>query len=274
MSTQRWKAQVPVAFLARNQSAVLLTESVTANGVFVRTDAPPPPMTLLRVQFLLPPDSARLVIHGMVANTVRPQSPHSVAGVEVVFFAKSADGNARWDRFIKFLRETHPEAIDRPVMLARDVAESVERYAFVNDFSAIDVLPGGMFLATEQRFAVGSDVRVTLIDSATTERRAIDCVVRRRMTGSEKGIGVEYRNMTSDAWVDLTTFLRAFEGERRLRAEVHVVRAPYAPMTMQTLPGPWSNDVDPAPESVSSVAREDSWSLPPDSGWSEESKSA
>jgi hypothetical protein len=273
MSTQRWKAQVPVAFLARNQSTVLLTESVSESGVFVRTDARPPAMTLLRVQFLLPPDNARLVIHGMVANIVRPQSPHAVSGVEIVFFAKSDDGQARWDRFIKYLRETHPQALERPVMLARDVAEAVERYAFVDDFSAVDVLPGGMFLATEQRFAVGTDVRVTLVDSATAKQRTIDCVVRRRMTGTEKGIGVEYRNMTSEAWENLTTFLREFEEKRTLRAEVHIVRAPYAPMTMQTLPGPWSND-EPAPPSVSTVASDERWSSPPESGWSEEGQSA
>ncbi len=271
MSTQRWKAQVPVAFLARNQSAVLLTESVSASGVFVRTDAPPAPMTLLRVQFLLPPDNARLLIHGMVANTVRPPAAHAVGGVEVVFFAKSADGNARWDRFIRFLEETHPESIDRPVMLARDVSEPVDRYAFVDEFSAVDVLPGGMFLATTQRFAVGSDVRVTLIDTKTTELRTIDCVVRRRTMGTDQGIGLEYRNMTSDGWADLATFLRGSEGPRSLRAELHVVRAPYTPMTMQTLPGPWSNDAVPAPGSVSSASRESSWSLPPESGWSDAS---
>ena len=74
---QRWKAQIAISFLGRNQSALHLTESVGVDGVFVRTDAPPAPMTLVRIEFLMPPDDDRLVMHGMVASVVRPESEHS-----------------------------------------------------------------------------------------------------------------------------------------------------------------------------------------------------
>jgi PilZ domain len=265
MSTERWKAQIAVEFLGRNQSSVLLTDSVSARSVFVRTDAPPPPMTLLRVQFLLPPDDARLVIPAMVANTVLPTSAHAVPGVEIAFFGESGQANQRWGKFIAHLRKTHPESVDRPVMLARDVAEAMDRYALVDGFRSVDVSPSGMFVATTQRFVVGSDVRVTLIDVASKEERSVDCVVRRRATRGEQGIAVEYRNMTGETWTDLVAFLRGADGARALRAEIQVVRTPYVPMTMQTLPGPWSSDAVPPsrPEPP-----EDSWSLPPENGWS------
>jgi hypothetical protein len=65
MSTQRWKAQVSVSLVARNQTSLLLTDSVSLSSIFVRTDAPPPPMALLRLEFRLPPDDVPLVIHGV-----------------------------------------------------------------------------------------------------------------------------------------------------------------------------------------------------------------
>jgi hypothetical protein len=265
MSTEQWKAQIAVAILGRNQKSILLTESVGLGSIFVRTDAPPPPMTLVRLQLVLPPDDARVVLHAMVANTVMPAGAHAVPGVELAFFAKGGEANKRWDRFIQYLRRTHPEAANRPVVLSRDAMEPIERYAFVDQFHSVDVSPTGMFVATRQRFAVGTDVQITLIDVDTKEQRAVDCLVRRRTAGGEEGIAVEYRNMTSRGWDDLVTFLRGADGGRALRAELRVVRAPCAQMAMQTLPGPWSSDAVP-PSSRSST--DDSWSLPPETGWS------
>jgi hypothetical protein len=237
MSMPRWKAQISVSLVARNQTSILLTESVSLSSVFVRTDAPPPPMALLRLELRLPPDDERLVVHGMVANTVIPTSEHAAPGVEIVFYANSGAAGARWQRFTQYLAKTHPQSIERPVLLARDAIDPVERAAFVDDFRAVDVAPNGMFLATRQPFAVGTDVRVVLVDSETTEERALDCVVRRRATGAEPGIGLEYRNMTGEAWTRLVSFVSG--SSRALRAKIQVVRAPHVPMMMQTLPGPW-----------------------------------
>jgi len=65
-------------------------------------------------------------------------------------------------------------------------------------------------------------------------------------------------------WENLAAFLGGDGSGRALRAELRVVRAPCVPMTMQTLPGPWSSDM--VPEAAPSA--DDSWSLPPENGLS------
>ena len=184
-------------------------------------------------------------------------------GVELRFFAKEGEASERWDRFIQYLRRTHPEAIDRPVVLARDVAEAIDDQAFVDDFEIVDVSPTGLFIPTTQRFAIGTDVRIKLLDVESMTMRTIDGVVRRRTTGDEPGIAVEYRHMTDDAWGNLVGLIRAAKGRRGLRGELRVVRAPTVQMTMETIPGPWSSDEVP----VRRAACDDSWSIPPESGW-------
>jgi hypothetical protein len=148
MSTSRWKAQISVSLIARNQTSILLTESVSLSGVFVRTDAPPPPMALLRLELRLPPDDERLVVHGMVANTVIPKNEHAAPGVEIVFYANDGAASARWERFTQYLIKSHPQSAETPVLLARDAIDPVERGAFVDDVRAVDVTPNGMFLKT------------------------------------------------------------------------------------------------------------------------------
>ena len=124
MSTQRWRAQISVSLVARNQASLLLTESVSLSSVFIRTDAPPEPMSLVRLELRLPPDEVALVVHGMVTNTVASNA-HVVPGVEIVFYAKSRDAGARWERFIQYLERTHPQSKERPVLLARDAADPI-----------------------------------------------------------------------------------------------------------------------------------------------------
>ena len=264
MTTPRWKAQIAVEILGRNQTTVLLTDSVSEQGIFLRTDAPPPPMTLLRLEIRLAPDDTKLVVHGMVAHTVQPQRAHGVPGVEVAFFAMSGEALHAWAQFIKHLRAAHPDASYRPVALARELDGVLGSHAFVDEIDASDISPKGMFLATRQRFAVGTDVRVTLIDSQSSAQRSISGVVRRRVTGEEAGVGIEYCNMTRDAWADLDVLLRN-AGPCALRAEVHVVRAPSVPLMMNTLEGPCTPD---GRASIHAPRREDSWSLPPEDGWS------
>ena len=89
-----YNVRIAATFLSRSETTALLTDHVSARGVFVRTDSPPPVMELLRIEFVLPPSSTTVVMHGMVTEIVLPQSKHSAPGVEIAFFAKGGSRGA------------------------------------------------------------------------------------------------------------------------------------------------------------------------------------
>jgi hypothetical protein len=218
---QRYLVRVGARFLARaarsrvgqSEGPPLLTDYVTATGAFVRTDAPAQAMELRTIEFVLPPDGARdgsVVLHGMVTRRVPPRTLDIAPGVEIAFFAKGGDASAAWDRFIAYLGEVHPESRREPIVLARGATDQVRRAhrrlvprsrfriegEGARSFTVGDVSAGGMFLTTDDdSLPVGSDLRLTLVPPRSSERVAIDCVVRRRGSGGKRGIGVEFRNL-------------------------------------------------------------------------------
>lgn len=250
MST-RYLARVAATFLARSQSTALLTDYVTRTGVFVRTDLPPQRMQLLRIEFILPPDSTEVVLHGMVTQQVAPSEKHAAPGVEIAFFAKEGDESGRWDRFIAHLSEKYPESLRQPVMLARGATDQVRRAhprrvpasvlhvgaAGAEAFTVGDISDGGMFIRTEDGFVVGSDLRVTLLHPRTHAKIPLDCVVRRRALGANTGIGVEFRNMDDVQRRALRELMQAAGATHPVRAHCEEILAPAVHRTMETLPG-------------------------------------
>jgi hypothetical protein len=223
---QRYLVRVGARFLAQGQerqSPPLLTDYVTATAAFVRTDAPAQAMELRAIEFVLPArvasegvlprepaDGTTVVLHGMVTRRVPPRTLHAPPGVEVAFFAKGGDASATWDRFINHLCEVHPESRTEPVVLAHGATDQVRRahrrlvprsrFRIEGDgarsFTVGDVSTGGMFLATDDdSLLVGSDLRLALVPPRSSERVAIDCIVRRRASVGRRGVGVEFRSL-------------------------------------------------------------------------------
>jgi hypothetical protein len=113
---QRYIARVAATFLARTESTALVTDYVTATGAFVRTDAPPQLMELLRIEFRnLPPHGSTIVLHGMVTRQVPPGTTNAAPGVEVVFFSTGAEASRSWEVFIAHLCAVHPASRSAPV---------------------------------------------------------------------------------------------------------------------------------------------------------------
>jgi Tfp pilus assembly protein PilZ len=251
MSNQRYMAQVAATFLARSQSIALLTDYITPDGVFVRTDSPPQVMELLRIEFVLPPSGAKVVMHGMATQIVLPRVKNAAPGVEIAFFAKGGEAGMLWDQFITHLNEAHPESLSRPVMLAREATDQIRRAhprllpaspiqiigGGASTLTIGDISDGGMFIKTNESFVVGSDLRITLHDPRTGAALPVDCIVRRRASGANAGIGVEFRNMKDEQRAILRTFMQAASPVEPVQAKCEVVLAPVAPRMMTTLPG-------------------------------------
>ncbi len=287
MSSPRYMAQVGARFLSRSQTTAFLTDYVTSTGVFVRTDAPPQVMELLRIEFTLAPEATRIVLHGMVTQIVLPSTAHAAPGVEIAFFAKGGEAGRLWDEFVSHLREHHPESLTRPVMLAQNATDQVRRaHPRVVPHSPIrirakrkeasgqvetdaadesltigDISDGGMFIKTQSAFVVGSDLRVTLQDPRTFAVMAVDCIVRRRAFGTNAGIGVEFRNLNTDQRDVLHELMQFAGGTHAVAAHCEEVLTPNGPRMMDTLPGPGSHA-----RKHPVAATEDSWAML-DEGW-------
>jgi Tfp pilus assembly protein PilZ len=207
----------------------------------------------------------------MVTQQVPPSAKHAAPGVEIAFFAKGGDAGARWDRFVDYVSENHPESLRRPVMLAEDATDQVRRAhprlvpqpavqiggeiggARAQSITVANISDGGMFIRTEDVFLVGSDLRVTLEHPRTRERIPVDCVVRRRTLGSGAGIGVEFRDIDDAHRGALRELMDAAGAARPVQAHCEEVLATKAPRMMNTLPGPGSFGA------ARIVPAEDSW---------------
>ncbi len=189
----------------------------------------------------------------MATQIVLPSTKHAAPGVEIAFFAKGGEAGMLWDQFITYLNERHPDSLVQPVMLAREATDQVRRaHPRLVPASPIrilggaetplvvgDISDGGMFIKTEKAFAVGSSLRITLQDPRTSATIPVDCIVRRRASGSNAGIGVEFRNLTDDHRAALRALIQGAAAVDPVQAQCEVVLAPMplAPVMMNTLPG-------------------------------------
>ncbi len=206
----RYLAQIDATLLSRSQNVPFLTDYVTREGVFVRTDSPPRTMELLRLELTLPPTQSKIVLNGVVTRLVAASANQPVPGAEIAFFAKDGNAGQSWDEFIAFVGEKHPESLTQPVRLAQKAVDQVRRLAPRIDAAltiriesrgeetvAVDnISEGGMFIRTREYFSVGGGLRVLIQHPRTFATIAVECVVRRLVPGANAGIGVEFQNVT------------------------------------------------------------------------------
>jgi Tfp pilus assembly protein PilZ len=256
IANQRYLARIAATFLSRSQSVAFLTDHVTSNGVFVRTDSPPPVMELLRIELVLPSASRKIVLHGMVTEVIPATTKHAAPGVEIAFFAKGGEAGQLWDEFIAFVRESHPESLVRPITLAEGATDQIRRAhprfhsMFPIELDSVgaesatvgDISQGGMFIRTREEFVIGSNLRITITDPSTQAKAQVYCVVRRRASGANPGIGVEFRDMNDSQRQFLGEVMRVARESAPASAPVMAcceeLRARPAPRIMQTYQGP------------------------------------
>lgn len=199
----------------------LLTDDVSFRGVFLRTDSPPPLMQLIRIKFTLPPDNVPLLVHGMGVKIVTAQEARGRSpGVGIEFYGFDGEPRQRWEQFVRWIAQHHPESEDRPVAPGQPVDPVQRRFVrqraelrvqlealdSVVELITGDISQGGMFIRTDLPLNVGTEVSVQLVYGSASF--PVDCVVRRRVFGTEAGVGVEFLNMNESMRRKLADFVR------------------------------------------------------------------
>ena len=210
---KRYLVELPISVKSGTTTRKLLTHNVSFRGLFVRTDDPPVPRTLLRLDAELPPNDERFRSHGMAVWIVTPEeaTEEQPPGIGVQFYAMGAE-RIKWEAFILWARRTAeqpivdaepvadvkpptPDAVRRAHprreihlrVCPRTVDELLEMYSR-------DVSKGGMFVRTDRAFDVNTVLQLDVSHPETHQVFGLEAIVRRLAKTGDRGIGVEFQN--------------------------------------------------------------------------------
>lgn len=94
-----------MTILSRNKDVVAATEDIGLRGIFIRTEAPPAKMQLLRLKVALP-GGAELVLHGVGKHVVDKSSKAHAAGIGIEFFGLDGTARKQWEEFVHAVSRT------------------------------------------------------------------------------------------------------------------------------------------------------------------------
>lgn len=195
-SEQRFRCAIAVMLRRRGTDEQLLTSDVSFRGAHVRTDAPPPLNSLVRLVFTMPPDNAKLTLSAHVTRvTLSNDTQDQYPGFVARFVGLDGAVKERWERLISWVRAEHGQSIRKTVTFARPsyvrlfqakvpTTEDVWlRPASVEELRAIilDEVPTGAVLSRQaSKLAPGINVMVRLVHPITLAVFAFPGTVRRR----------------------------------------------------------------------------------------------
>ncbi len=217
----RFRCALPVTLRKRSGALELLTSDVGFRDAFVRTDAPPPCGSLVRLDFVLPPDGAVVSISAAVEAIV-PASPDAAHYPGFLARLIGLDGppKARWEALVQSLREHHPDATRTTVVFAR--RSYVDRFQqrglpsltlryrppSVEGLTvAVETAVAGGLLSvpTSMAIVLGAPVELQLEHPITEERVSLPGTVKRRDTAVGT-VGIALEPQSDEAARDLREF--------------------------------------------------------------------
>jgi len=216
----RYPSQVPLVLTRHGLELVARTEDVSFTGIYFRTDTPLPERQLVRLKLTLPPTAEELIVMGMVTRCV-PASAGLPPGVGIQFYALAPAERRRWGNFIRQVAAGLPVAAAPPPAAAlppEPVRRHHPRYAAalqvllhsVDDLRVLytrNISKGGLFVATTLPVAEGTSLKVSVVHPKSREQFTFEAVVRRRSTGPEPGIALEFVEVTEADRDDFFEFI-------------------------------------------------------------------
>lgn len=213
----RYRVRLPVVVTCGKHKMELFTADISLRGFFLRTDRPIKDRQFVRTDLLLPPGEDRVSLFGMVAHAVLPNNPHNrIPGSGIQLYGNGAEALVRWEKFIRFVAEKYPSALEQEVVISPTHAETSEevRRAYQRFelrmevkvyFDKLDQLvlmysrdisKGGVFLRTDAQLEVGQVIELRLIHPNSREEFTLHGVVRRNVRDAaaqgQRGIGIEF----------------------------------------------------------------------------------
>jgi len=230
---RRYSVDIPATIVTRRGDASVTTGDVSYRGAFLRTASPPGKRQLVSVRFEPGPDLADggpvMTMTAMVVHVnAKGEGASRAAGFGVEFYGLDGELRRRWEQLIDRIHARQPASDQAPGCPAEGASEATtRRYKEIEvaleaaprmpggepeAFDAVgsapqDIASGGMFVRTEEPVGVGEGVILRFVDPATKRTFSVESVVRRRIFGSEPGLGVEFLGMTEERWDALVGFL-------------------------------------------------------------------
>jgi len=192
----RYRCAVPVTLRRKGTDLQLLTSEVSFKDAFVRTLAPPPVNSLVRLGFTLPPDDAKITLSAHVTGVIAADgNPDHYPGFTARFVGLDGAAKDRWEELVQSLRPEDMGAVDTTVVFAPlsyvDLFQSSGPAAgdlwlqprSVEELERIvreEIPTGTVFIPNAAAVTAGANVKIQLLHPVTQAVFALDAVVRRR----------------------------------------------------------------------------------------------
>jgi hypothetical protein len=201
-----YRCAVPVTLRRKGTDLHLLTSEVSFTEAFVRTNAPPPANSLVRLVFTLPPDDTQIALSSHVTSVIAMNdNPDHYPGFTARFVGLDGPAKERWEALVQSLRTEDSGASDTTVVFAPlsyvDLFQAQGpaagdlwlQPASVDELDRIvreQIPTGAVYVASSTPFTPGTNVVIQLLHPVTQAVFAMDGVVRRRPADVPEGVTV------------------------------------------------------------------------------------
>jgi len=215
----RYRCAVAVTLRRRGTDLELLTSEVSFRDAFVRSLAPPPANSLVRLVFTLPPDDAKIALSAHVTDVIAVDTTADhYPGFYARFVGLDGPAKDRWEALVQSLRGEELGAKDSTVVYAPlsyvDLFQSRGpaagdlwlQPASVEELDRIvrQEIPGGtVFVPTQAPVTPGANVTIQLLHPVTQTVFALDGIVRRQRPDGYAGVFVGVAPLSHERNVEL-----------------------------------------------------------------------
>jgi type IV pilus assembly protein PilZ len=219
----RIEAEIEIHFKNFEQFYKEYAKNISKGGIFIKSNNPLPPQTIIEIKIFLPDDKEPLDVVGEVVHIIEPEIAQQRGwdpGMGVHFVDYDEEMFKRLEKYIdsqadekpqaKVDRRRHQRTTTRMKVKFPDLTTLLENYAK-------DISQGGIFIPTTDPKPVGVTITLTLVHPENGEEVEINGEVVRVVTEKEAkehkdrklvpGMGIKFVNLEHDQQLSLEQFL-------------------------------------------------------------------
>ena len=224
----RYEIRFPAQVRHERRTDSFFSEDVSFNGVFFRTDTPPPLRRLVTMRLVLPPGETALLAHGMVVHVVDYENAFErVPGFGVQLYGLDSTTRNIWQQFVREVAACCPLSPYPPLDVPTRIPGQAKRASGIRQTAVLhvaaantnelqelceaDVRRGRMCIATELDLYEGMPVVVHVAHPDTDASFLLDAVVHKRKLGGRgvpRGVDVDLVGMDAARREQLLDFVR------------------------------------------------------------------